>query len=105
MLNIISHVYPPTKEIAFDLTKYIGQSVEKFEKYDDLAMMMKRYKDILSGKMNNLPSESDFTGEKLIESKPNERDRSISVKRNGEKKKKIKERSRDREKKKVSLQY
>lgn len=64
MLNSISAVYPPTREVAVDLTTSLTNALDKFSSYEDLFMMMKRYRDILTTKTVNLPAESDISGDK-----------------------------------------
>jgi hypothetical protein len=72
-------VYPPTKEIANELTAAIEKALDKFESYEDLSMSMKRYKDILYMKKMNLMTEVEITGvkeekvERIIE-----KDKSVS---------------------------
>lgn len=81
MLNTISSVYPPTKEIANELTASIEKALEKFDTYEDLSMIMKRYKDILYMKKINLMSENEITGdkeEKIEKIERLEKDRSAS---------------------------
>ncbi len=72
-------MYPPTKEIANELTAAIEKALDKFESYEDLSMSMKRYKDILYMKKMNLMTEVEITGvkeekvERIIE-----KDKSVS---------------------------
>ncbi len=80
-----------------DLTNYLSKALDKFNNYDDLSMMMKRYRDILITKTPNLSSDSEFAGEKTDKY---EKDKSSSSKTaNGDKKKK-KDRSKDRDREK-----
>jgi hypothetical protein len=90
VLNTISSVYPPTKEIANELTNSIEKALDKFETYEDLTMIMKRYRDILYARKQNLPFESEITGEG---EKEKEREKEKSTSRDKKKK-----RSREREK-------
>ncbi len=100
VLNLINSVYPPIKEIANELTASIDKALEKFEGYEDLTMMMKRYRDILLIKKTSLPYENEITGENKEKDTKSEKDykdkdRSSSKARLGEKKKK-KDRSKEK---------
>ena len=75
-MNEISSVYPVSKENALELTKSLKNALDKFNNYEDLSMMMKRYKDILVNKTPNMITETDASVEKS------------DKKFNGEKKKK-----------------
>jgi hypothetical protein len=46
------------------LIAVIEKALEKFESYEDLMMIMKRYKDILYMKKMNLMTETEITGDK-----------------------------------------
>lgn len=78
MLNTISSVYPPTKEIANELTSAIEKALDKFENYEDLSMIMKRYRDILYMKKMNLMTETEITGEKEEKVEKVEKEKSVS---------------------------
>ena len=59
VLHAISAVYPISKENGKDLLKAILEAKEKLSDYDDLTMMVKRYTDNLSQKLEILPSETE----------------------------------------------
>lgn len=59
MLNSIKSVYPTSKEIGNAFITAINDSLEKFSSYENLLIMMKRYRDIIINKLPNLPSETN----------------------------------------------
>lgn len=65
-MNSIISVYPVTKEHANGLISSITKVVKKFINYNDLYIMMVRYKDILTNRLPNLLNEISPT-EKLNE--------------------------------------
>ncbi len=65
VLNALSPVYPLTKEISIELTNTLNKAIDKFGNYEDLSMMMKRYRDILINKTPNMVSETDASVEKI----------------------------------------
>jgi pyruvate formate-lyase activating enzyme-like uncharacterized protein len=64
VLNALSPVYPLSKENAQELTNTVNKAIDKFSNYEDLSMMMKRYRDILTNKMPSMASETDISVEK-----------------------------------------
>ena len=101
VLNSISSVYPPTKEIAMDLTTSLTKALDKFKDYPDLLMRMTRYRDILVVNTPSLKSENDNAFEQkndnvqkiLITKNVSKADNS-----NDRKKKKDRSREKDRDK-------
>jgi hypothetical protein len=83
-LNALSPVYPLTRENAVELTNVLNKAIDRYANYEDLSMMMKRYRDILINKTPNMNSENEGSVEKS-EKKVNPAER---------KKKKSKERRR-----------
>jgi hypothetical protein len=61
ILFTINSIYPSTKEIANDILEAIEVAIEKFTEYEDLKLMMTRFKDILNNKRQHLPSENEIT--------------------------------------------
>jgi hypothetical protein len=61
ILFTINSIYPSTKEIANDILESIEAAIEKFSEYEDLKLMMTRFKDILNNKRQHLPSENEIT--------------------------------------------
>ena len=105
VLNSIINVFPTTKEIADKLVSGISKIKENFlNQYDYLKMMSQRYTDILKGKLDQLPSESDLNFIKDPKDSGRDRDRKDS-RRDREKEKekeKEKELQKDKEKDKKS---
>lgn len=56
--------------MANDLSSFISKAVDKFAIYDDLSMMMKRYRDILQAKTPNLSSDSEIQNQFADKSQP-----------------------------------
>ncbi len=83
-MNALSPVYPLTRENAVELTNVLNKAIDRYANYEDLSMMMKRYRDILINKTPNMNSENEGSVEKS-EKKVNPAER---------KKKKSKERRR-----------
>ena len=75
-MNSIISVYPTTKEIGNGFITAINDALEKFSSYENLLIMMKRYRDIIITKLPTLPFESNEPEKKLEVAKKPEKRRS-----------------------------
>jgi len=102
-LNSIISVYPTSKEIGNGFISAINDALEKFTAYENLMIMMKRYRDIIITKLPNLPFETNEPEKKIVEGTPATKPITSSSNNRERKRSKHRERGRSKEDKEKEI--